>query len=414
MQAVSPSLFYQFASKKPQYWVCLEGQEIVHNVWGSCSVEKVDLSQRFLIVDGKKVALEYFRDDLFSGLYLPTDIVMEITTFQAKQIEINKLTFQRRIEINLGSLSDRKIKQIKIIEQENLEEYKLAQLEKAKRRADELEEEKKAGFTDARVQKVQTNSIEIEAERLANFVVESIRKQKKQHVDSLSTGTVSRGERASEVNSTNVWNSERQAIINPELDQERIKLIKESCAIREVEHLIHFTRIENLANIIKMGLISRDKLDTIKTLSWPKYNDEIRYDGHKDAICLSISFPNYLMFYKYNCDDPAQWVVIQLNRSILWELDCAYYRTNAASNSVRFSLLENLKTYQSFVEMFGNSSNKHPEDPQAEVLVFNRIPPYYINGLHFYSRTALKNWTSVHPKPLDVLIESSEYYYRPH
>jgi hypothetical protein len=71
--------------------------------------------------------------------------------------------------------------------------------------------------------------------------------------------------------------------------------IQQICDERDIETLVHFTRVENLSSILQNGLLSRKALETSGQQFL--FNDPDRIDGHKEAICLSISFPNYKMFY---------------------------------------------------------------------------------------------------------------------
>ena len=108
--------------------------------------------------------------------------------------------------------------------------------------------------------------------------------------------------------------------------------LQQICSKRRITTLIHFTRIENLRSILQEGLLSRSLLEERgQDFVW---NDEQRLDAHKEAVCLSISFPNYQMFYKYRCmTNHDCWVVLLLDVTVLWKLDCAFYQENAASNA---------------------------------------------------------------------------------
>ena len=78
----------------------------------------------------------------------------------------------------------------------------------------------------------------------------------------------------------------------------RFEAIQNICNRQNIQQLVHFTNIDNLVNILSIGLVGRDRKsrDLVKF----KTNDEFRFDGYPEAICLSISFPNYRMFYIYN------------------------------------------------------------------------------------------------------------------
>lgn len=79
---------------------------------------------------------------------------------------------------------------------------------------------------------------------------------------------------------------------------------------RNIKFLVHFTRLENLDNILTNGIIPRNDMTDqfIKPFDFLLndkesngkyiYNDDYRYDGKCDYSCFSISFPNNLMFYR--------------------------------------------------------------------------------------------------------------------
>lgn len=186
---------------------------------------------------------------------------------------------------------------------------------------------------------------------------------------------------------------------------------------------MHFTHVRNLNSILHEGLLSREVLETWPRERQPRYNDSHRLDKRKGAICLSISFPNYRMFYKYSMNNRAEWVVLLLNAAILWELDCAFCQENAASSAVTRIPLANRKQADVLISMFADYSyirrqdlqipNNYPTHPQAEVLVLVQIPPHYIDTIHFYNREAYRAWLSsnaeTHPQRFDV----SQQYFQP-
>jgi ssDNA thymidine ADP-ribosyltransferase, DarT len=139
----------------------------------------------------------------------------------------------------------------------------------------------------------------------------------------------------------------------------------------------------------------------------PKFNDDLRLDEQPGAICLSISFPNYRMFYKKSKDYQHDWVVLLLKPSILWELDCKFYRENAASNNSREVNSEERKQPNALREMFGDYEaiqrqtlgipKEYTTNPQAEVLVFDPIPIQYINRVIFFNKDAATQWMQLNP-----------------
>ena len=193
-----------------------------------------------------------------------------------------------------------------------------------------------------------------------------------------------------------------------EIIYQRSYQIQQICEERGIETLCHFTRIENLHSILQNGLLGRSILhERGQQFLW---NDADRADRHAEANCLSISFPNYQMFYsirermKSEGVNNSQWVVLLLDAKILWKLDCAFCQRNAASNAVRSIPLEGRKKPEALKGMFENFYDiKHqdlqiplnyPTHPQAEVLVFDQIQMEYINAIHFSDATILEQWRS--------------------
>lgn len=162
---------------------------------------------------------------------------------------------------------------------------------------------------------------------------------------------------------------------------------------RDITRLIHFTKEKNLESIIRNGICVRDKFDNYNV--HPLVNDQIRLDGYLDATSLSVSFPNSKMFYKYRSMSPKDsWVVLMLSPSLLWEMDCAFCKHNAADARIRsrnkFDLMSPKSLRGMFDEIpdFESRENQalrifDPTDVQAEVLVFGMIDPSKIVGVAF-------------------------------
>jgi len=170
------------------------------------------------------------------------------------------------------------------------------------------------------------------------------------------------------------------------------KAIQAFCRERGIRTLLHFTRIENLSSILRHGLLGRETLSEQLPEETYIFNDDLRIDCCSDALCLSISFPNYRMFYRYRQEKPdVQWAIFLIKPDILWELDCAFCHTNAASNLSRFASLEERRSVEALKRMFDGKSTPRdqlgipdyfPTDPQAEVLVLERISLRYITEIH--------------------------------
>lgn len=168
---------------------------------------------------------------------------------------------------------------------------------------------------------------------------------------------------------------------------------------RRIEQLIHFTRCENLGMILNRGLLSVTDLEMERIHAMR--NDPLRLDAKPGAICLSVSFPNYRMFYKYRCEvQDAEWAVLRLKPAILWELDCLFYEMNAADHRMRYRSKPETQGPNSFASLFGDvggarPSKLHPSYPtnlQAEVLVMEPIDPCYIQSVAFETQQSHSRW----------------------
>jgi len=177
---------------------------------------------------------------------------------------------------------------------------------------------------------------------------------------------------------------------------QRIREIQQIVTERDIRHLLHFTRVQNLASIMQNGVIPIASAPTVRIQ--PAVNDHDRLDGYRNASCLSISLTNHRMFWKYRQENPTvDWVVLGLNPSVLWEKNCAFCRHNAADGKISRLLLQQLQSVNSLSGMFdeieGTSSRteqrllpKDTTDSQAEVLVFDTIEPHYIFAAAFNKR----------------------------
>lgn len=172
----------------------------------------------------------------------------------------------------------------------------------------------------------------------------------------------------------------------------QIQQIANTKGIRE---LLHFTRIENLQSIISRGLLNRNIISHKRTTEI--FNDELRLDG-TGAVCVSIGFPNYKMFYRLRAANPdAQWIIFSIHPSALWELRCAFCAANAASNFVTSQPLANRMTFAAFQSMYDDFGivkrvnlripDAWPTNPQAEVLFLDGIPRNYLMGAYTENTT---------------------------
>lgn len=188
------------------------------------------------------------------------------------------------------------------------------------------------------------------------------------------------------------------------------KRVDEVLNERNIKYLVHFTSLDNLPSILKRGFLTRKELDNrgIKYI----YNDEFRLEGHADALCFSIEFPNYKMFYKYRKMYPNQdWVVIGVSAQALIKHNCLFYKGNAASEPVS-CVKEHLggNAFQKmFSEQYGrvlrrqlNIPNSYSTNPQAEVLVLGCVPLDEIIFIDFLSPSSVQQYRSLIPQNVRI------------
>lgn len=183
-------------------------------------------------------------------------------------------------------------------------------------------------------------------------------------------------------------------------DKEKILV---SAQRRGIEHLIHFTNALNLPSILSYGLLPKDDLE----YNWIDYdyNDELRLDELSDSISVSVTSPNYKMFYQLRCKNPAKkWAVLVLDATQVLNLECAFCYTNAANSNVSSIPLEHRKSFNAFESMFAERGDhvtrqkltlcpNETTDPQAEILVFDHIPVSAIDFILFNEYQTMQQYS---------------------
>lgn len=194
--------------------------------------------------------------------------------------------------------------------------------------------------------------------------------------------------------------------------------IQEYVAERGIKLLMHFTRARNLESILARGLLPRN---TLTVEGFDGFNDQYRIDG-TDAVCLSIDFPNYKMFYGIQKDHADEtWVILCIHPQVLWDLDCAFCAANAASNGVTAIPLDQRRTLAAMQAMYAdwpgkvrselNLPNNYPTNPQAEVLALQGVPRKYIVGVLTLNETVRQELMVRHPG-IEMRSSAGHFRYR--
>ena len=186
---------------------------------------------------------------------------------------------------------------------------------------------------------------------------------------------------------------------------------------RGIQHLIHFTHINNLSSILSYGLIPRIYLEeeVIRIAMRPTLSDSQRIDGLKDANFLSMSYTNYRMFYSKSVQDRRNWAVLCLSPRILEKHACQFSPLNSASRaSNRASgilgarrLFSNLKLRRQL-----ELPPDYPTSPEAEVLEQSVVPPGWIEEVHVFDRSILEQMSS-QATDAGVPIKVDHKYFKP-
>lgn len=117
------------------------------------------------------------------------------------------------------------------------------------------------------------------------------------------------------------------------------------------------------------ALLSRQRLSGRQVL----FTDAYRMDGMPDWLSLSVSFPNYKMFYRKRVHDlpGLQWAVL-----VAWRQECLFVPGNAASAAYCCRSIQAYQGVNAFEAMFPHQGrwphlpSCYTTDPQAEVLVW--------------------------------------------
>ncbi len=102
-------------------------------------------------------------------------------------------------------------------------------------------------------------------------------------------------------------------------------------------------------------------------------------------------------------------MVLGIKPSILWEKDCAFCVTNAANNAIVRIDIEERKGADAFERLFNQIDGKPsreemrindrcPTDPQAEVLVFDKIEADSIFGAAFKNNVEIERFRKKFPQ----------------
>lgn len=109
--------------------------------------------------------------------------------------------------------------------------------------------------------------------------------------------------------------------------------IRRAVEARGIGAIYHFTWGENLPSILANGILSREDLATTDVHHW--VTDAVRWDNTPQAISLSIDSINYSMLDAKRKGLRRGWIILQVEREVLWTHSCRFCRRNASSSAIR-------------------------------------------------------------------------------
>ena len=130
--------------------------------------------------------------------------------------------------------------------------------------------------------------------------------------------------------------------------------ILEIIKTRNIIQIIHFTKKQNIGSIIKNGLLSINELKK-RNINY-LYNDPERKDNWDNAISLSITNKNLMLFNRFKERQKLtdnDFVEIKINPTVIAEEECIFCDTNAANHTFEpyrqdENELNNLKIWPAF------------------------------------------------------------------
>lgn len=192
---------------------------------------------------------------------------------------------------------------------------------------------------------------------------------------------------------------------------------------RDIRRLCHFTSSANLLHVLQSRLLKdRATLDREENVV-VNPTDEMRLDGHREAICCSVEYPNtYYMDIAIKKQILFEgWVILLLKPDLLWSPDALFCEKNAAAGNGALIKSGEL----GYNAMFPASAMGYPRkatqllcsptDLQAEVLIPGPVPLSQVVGMIMRSeeqvQTELVRWETVGIERPDVPIYISPTLY---
>ena len=184
---------------------------------------------------------------------------------------------------------------------------------------------------------------------------------------------------------------------NSKLEREAIN---NALNTRKVHKVFHFTHISNVRNIADLGLIPRKYLElpVVAKSIQPFFSDPLRLDQREHLNSLSVSYPNYKMFYsKTRISGQDDWVLCEFAAHIMADYFSEFCITNLASGA---QVESGAKGFES---IFGQEPVRaklrlpdcYPTDPQSELLIGSFVDARHVSIYHVRAQSALRKLESL-------------------
>lgn len=183
--------------------------------------------------------------------------------------------------------------------------------------------------------------------------------------------------------------------------------IQDDVVKREITRLCHFTSSVSFLHVLQSGFIKdRATLDREQNRV-VNPTDELRLDGHREAICCTIEYPN--TYYLENVTQREKlfdgWIILFIDVRYLSRPGTMFCEKNAAAGCGSF-IKEGIEGFQAMFPLVARGYPRKamhlacsPTDLQAEVLIPGPVPLNAITGMAMKSdrqvETELVRWESV-------------------
>lgn len=174
-------------------------------------------------------------------------------------------------------------------------------------------------------------------------------------------------------------------MIDPLTNEVETLSVKEVLEKRGIEKLIHVTNKKNLDSIKKNGLLPLTDLET-EGIDY-EFNDPLRLEKKRDAICLSVTEYNNFLFGSYQKRYPNnEYVVLEIDPKVLLDesVKKIYCDYNAASRFTQRSetnmeiMFKNRMKRRAIIKTRKGKKKHEPTSYQSEILYCGKIDSKYI------------------------------------